>query len=141
MNKKILLVLGIGAIVLAYVLNLNYAADNYGIKTNSLSFSVLAQSGSSGGSSGSGSGGSSYPAPKVKFCRPVECIGLWTATADIDGCISWFFGPICKKFQAFVVVTFNYSGTKENCTGGSDWEDCDACQQDCVPKAGFNPFP
>ena len=56
MNRKILLNLGIGAIALAYVLNLSYAADNYGIKTNSLSWSVLAQSGSSGGSSGGGGG-------------------------------------------------------------------------------------
>ena len=49
MKKKILFNLGIGAIVLAYVLNLSYATDNYGIKKNSLSFSVLALSGSSGG--------------------------------------------------------------------------------------------
>ena len=59
MNKKFFLVLGIGVIALGYMFNLGYAADDYGMVKNSLSLSIIAQSGSSGDGSGSGSGGGS----------------------------------------------------------------------------------
>jgi hypothetical protein len=62
MNKKFSLVIGIGAIVLIYALNLGYALDNYGITKNSLTLDVLAQTSNSGGggsSTGGGSGGGS----------------------------------------------------------------------------------
>lgn len=49
--KKILLFLGIGAIVLSYVFNLSNAVDNYGILENNLSIRVLAQQTSTTGSS------------------------------------------------------------------------------------------
>ena len=57
MNKKILTLIGIGAIALVYALNLSYAMDNYGILKNTLSIDVLAQNTSSGkSSSGKGTG-------------------------------------------------------------------------------------
>jgi len=59
MNKKFFLVLGIGVVALGYMFNLGYAADDYGMVKNSLSLSIIAQSGSSGDGSGSGSGGGS----------------------------------------------------------------------------------
>ena len=132
MKKKILFNLGIGAIVMAYVLNLSYATDNYGIKTNSLSFSVLAQSGSS-----SGGGSSSVPPPKVKQCRPnIPCQGTWNATASSEGCVTLWNGVKLCIFAANIEVSIDFFGIKENCTGGSDWEDCDACAAECVPVPG-----
>ena len=59
MNKKFFLVLGIGVIALGYMFNLGYAADDYGMVKNSLSLSIIAQSGSSGNGSGTGSGSTS----------------------------------------------------------------------------------
>jgi hypothetical protein len=38
---------------------------------------------------------------------------------------------ICN-FSVQAEVTYPYSGTKENCTGGNEWYDCNACQSDCV---------
>ena len=132
MNKKILLVLGIGAIVLAYVLNLNYAADNYGIKTNSLSFSVLAQSGSSGGGSGSG-GSSDPPKPKVKYCRSVNCVHTLTYEVDDDGCFILFYTKKCG-YEPNSTIQFNCAGIKEVCSGGTEVEGCEVCKENCVPE-------
>jgi len=56
MKKKFLLLIGLCAIALLFVLNLMYAADNYGIVKNNLSVQIIAQTGSGGDGSGSGSG-------------------------------------------------------------------------------------
>lgn len=57
-NKLSSRIAGIGLVVLAFALTLNfvYASKNYGIAYNALSVYVLAQTGSSSGGSGSGSG-------------------------------------------------------------------------------------
>jgi len=70
---------------------------------------------------------------KIVYCRPVDCTGTWTGTADVDGCIPFFGIKLCG-WKANITVTYPYSGEKENCTGGDDWYDCNACQSDCVPK-------
>ena len=59
MNNKYLLVLGIGVLALGYIFNLGYAVNDYGMVENSLTLSVIAQSGSSGEGSGSESGSGS----------------------------------------------------------------------------------
>ena len=52
------LFLGIGAVVFALGMNYRYAIDDYGIKTNTISMSVLANGSDSGGGSGeTGTGG------------------------------------------------------------------------------------
>ena len=67
MNKKFFLVLGIGVIALGYIFNLGYAADDYGMVKNSLSLSIIAQSGSSGDGSGSGSGSGSSSEEEIEW--------------------------------------------------------------------------
>ena len=67
MNKKILLLLGVGAIVLAYVFNLSYAINDYGAVNSNLSIHVLAQD-----SSGSGSSSTSNP-PNGKCTLESNC--------------------------------------------------------------------
>ena len=68
MNRQFLVALGVGTVIMFYVFNLSHAVNDYGVKENSMTLSILAQSGSSGGGSGSGSsgggsssGGSSVP--------------------------------------------------------------------------------
>ena len=56
MEKKLFLVFGVVAIVVAYTLCLTHAANDYGIVKNSLSVSVLAQDTGSGGNGGSTTG-------------------------------------------------------------------------------------
>lgn len=56
--KRILATLvGLVAIITLFVLNLNFAMDDYGIVNNKLHSEILAQSSSSGGSGSSGGGG------------------------------------------------------------------------------------
>lgn len=71
---------------------------------------------------------------KVKTCRKVGCSDLWVGTADVDGCITVFTKRYCK-YGANIRVEYTYFGKNENCTGGEEWVDCNACQQDCVPEA------
>lgn len=60
MKKIFLPIIGLGAILFAMTLNLNYAANDYGILENTLSFHVTAQASTSGnGGSDSGSGSNS----------------------------------------------------------------------------------
>jgi len=129
--KNLLKIAGILACVAALGLNLQHAMDGYGIKSGNLHLVVLAAGSSS--ESGGSSGSSSSP-PKIKTCREVPCTGTREATADINGCIPFFFGKKICGFSANILIKYPYDGFKENCTGGSDWEDCDACQSDCVPK-------
>ena len=56
--KKFILALGVGTLIMFYVFNLGHAVNDYGIVENSMTLSVLAQSGSNGGGSGSSGGGS-----------------------------------------------------------------------------------
>ena len=59
MRKKVFVSLGVVAIIFAYVMSLNYAANDYGIVKNSLSVNVLAQdntTGSGDGGTGTGTG-------------------------------------------------------------------------------------
>ena len=73
MNKKVFSILGIGAIALAFLLNVSYAVDNYGILKSNLSLQVYASSSSQGGGGGggtttSGSSGEGYEEPKKGSC-------------------------------------------------------------------------
>jgi hypothetical protein len=70
---------------------------------------------------------------KVVFCRRVDCSDTWSGTADVNGCIN-FFGKRKCIYGANAQVSFTYFGEKENCTGGDEWYDCNACQSDCVPE-------
>ena len=70
---------------------------------------------------------------KNKYCREVNCSDTWSGTANGQGCI-FFFGEERCLYSANVEVSFTYYGKNENCTGGSEWYDCDACQDDCVPE-------
>lgn len=49
--KKVITVVGAGALLLGLGMNLHYAVDDYGIGSNSLNLFVLAQTSSSGGNS------------------------------------------------------------------------------------------
>lgn len=59
MKKIFLPIIGLGAVLFAMGLNLNYAANDYGILENTLSFHITAQASTSGSDNGSGSGSGS----------------------------------------------------------------------------------
>ncbi|MBW6480116.1 MAG: hypothetical protein K0B37_11875 [Bacteroidales bacterium] len=71
---------------------------------------------------------------KIVYCRVVNCVDTWTGTSDANGCITVFGKRYCN-FGVNVTVTLTIYGQKENCTGGNEWYDCDACQSDCVPSS------
>jgi hypothetical protein len=74
------LFLGVGALAIALGMNYSYAAKDYGIKTNTLSKSVLANGSDSDGESGgeSGSGGTSA----APFCYNG---GIGAVSCSIEG--------------------------------------------------------
>ena len=135
MSKKFSILGGLSALAVMIALNIGYAMDHYGIQKGNLSLQVLAESNSSSGSSGSSSGSSAGgERPKVKYCRPdINCMGNFKITADLQGCVTLFGKKKCG-YGISLTVTIPFTGEKENCTGGSDWEDCDACQDECVPE-------
>ena len=71
MRKNVYVSLGVLAIAFAYVMSLNYAANDYGIVKNSLSLHVLANgsSGSGSGSSEGESGSTSEETSREKACK------------------------------------------------------------------------
>ena len=115
----------IGALLLFMMMAANFqnALNDYGIRSNAFMNGVIA----------SGSNGSTGAGPKIKMCREVDCMDTWIGTADLEGCIPFFKKKICG-YTVSITVKYPYPGKNENCTGGSDWEDCNACQQDCVPE-------
>jgi len=113
--------LGITALVFALGLNFKHAKNNYGILDSRLSIHVLALS------------SNTDCGEKIYFCRSVNCKATWKGHVKSDGCIPWFHNQQLCGFTANVYIEFDYFGTKENCTGGNEWEDCNACQVDCVP--------
>lgn len=118
-----MLVVGIFTLLMTFVFNFNHAQNNYGLKENS--FKLLAESGSTG------------TEVRDQDCRPgMDCIGTWTGSTDIYGCVNIFGKNYCN-FKVSAVVKLNYAGKKENCTRGTTWYDCDACQKDCVPNGTF----
>ena len=56
--KDFIIALGSSVVALAFILNLSYSADNYGIKEHTLTFSVRAQDTGGGGDSNGGGGDS-----------------------------------------------------------------------------------
>ncbi len=120
-NKKVMT----GALLLFMMMAANFhnALNDYGIRSNAFMNGVIA----------SGSEGSGSAADKTVLCRKVGCKDKWEGTTDINGCIPFFGKRICL-WGASLTVTYPYFGKKENCTEGSDWEDCNACQTDCVPE-------
>lgn len=115
--KVIMTWLAAAVFVLALAINVKVTLDDPFVMINDMAIA----SGSS----------SSTSAVKTKYCRPVKCTGTWEGTADAEGCIV-FFGKKRCIYTAGLEISFTYFGTKENCTGGSEWYDCDACQSDCV---------
>lgn len=77
MKKIFLPIIGLGAILFAMTLNLNYAANDYGILENTLSFHVTAQASTSGNggsnSEGNGSGSSDSSNSGSACTKCVDC--------------------------------------------------------------------
>jgi len=96
----------VGALLLAMMIiaNVNNALNDYGIRSNSFMNGVVA----------SGSEGSGTENSKIN-CRSVICFDFWVASVNN------------------VSIAIPYMGQNEKCSSGEDWEDCDACQTDCVP--------
>ncbi len=126
MKKLITPFIGLITMMILMFSNYNYADNDYGLKENNLFLVQATTTGSTDETGGTGG-------EKIKTCRSVDCTGTWTGTADANGCITIFGKKMCN-FSANLKVTFTYFGRKENCAGGSDWYDCDACQKDCVPS-------
>ena len=122
--EKGLKYLAAGLFFIALVLNMKITLEDPFIM---LSDTVVAQTTSTTTSSMTSTG-------KTKTCREVGCSGTWKGTADLQGCITVFGKKYCN-YSAHAEVTFTYFGKNENCTGGSDWYDCDACQKTCVPTS------
>ena len=122
-----LTILGVATLLFALTLNFRHALDDYSVLDNKLHVEVLAQSNSTGGGGTTG--------VRTKYCRRVDCVRSMTVTADATGCIKVFKKKLCG-YTANITVTYPFSGQKENCTGGSEWFDCNACQSDCAPSSG-----
>lgn len=89
--KKVITVVGAGALLLGLGMNLHYAVDDYGIGSNSLNLFVLAQTSSSGGNSTSFQNGHQREVQ-------VNCTKTITTTtgnsSSVSGGISGAWGPI-----------------------------------------------
>jgi hypothetical protein len=133
MNTKFKLLVGALALVVMLGLNSMHALDSYGLKGGKLYLKVFATSSSSSSSSTTNtSSTSSNPSLKIKYCRPnIKCQSTLTYKADFWGCITIAGVKKCI-YGMYASVEFPYIGEKENCTGGDEWEDCDACQDQCV---------
>ncbi len=131
MKKTIMTILGVSALLVAMCLNFRHAVDDYGIKENTMWSVALAQTSTGFPYTNTFYGSSGV---KSKYCRRVGCTGTWKGTADVSGCVTVFGKKYCN-FSANAVVTLTIYGEKENCTGGSEWYDCNACQSDCVPNS------
>jgi hypothetical protein len=118
-----------GIFFIALVLNIKISLDDPFVLMSEAVIAVTTSTTSSGSTQTNTSSNSGV---KTKYCRVVGCSGTWRGTADINGCITIFGKKYCN-FSANGEVTYTYFGKNENCTGGSDWYDCDACQKDCVP--------
>lgn len=105
--KRIITVVGAGALLLGLGMNLNYAIDDYGIGSNSLNLFVLAQTSSSGGNS------TSYEHGHQAFAV-VKCTKTITTStgnsSSVSGDISGNWGPIS------VGVTGGVSGNNQTST-------------------------
>ena len=133
MNKKFLVMLGIGAIALLYLFNVSYAVDNYGIVKGNASIHVLAQSGSSGTGSGSGSGGNySLPCKTVNrepVVFPPEGDHCHTLYKSIT--LSWY----CEYFGKGGECHIGHSYTEWECSGlllYYDYSDTDWTEYSCI---------
>jgi len=131
MNKKNFFSLGIGIVMLAYVMNLSYAVNDYGIVTCMQSLSIFAQSGSSGDGSSSGSSSSSSSSSGVSpdckdnpnnsnggnlylYCdkkgKPKDC--TLYKYIDTSGNIVWSESSLSG---GFTYTGINVNGKTENC--------------------------
>ena len=106
--KRILRIAGTLACIAVFVLNLQNAADNYGIKAGKAHIEVLAKS----GSSGSGSGPNCYDSYVVEDLLDFYYI-FWyiceegsTAPTCIDGVSVWYndYGVWKHDFRIFEIL-------------------------------------
>lgn len=130
--EKGLRYLAAGIFFMALLLNVKFTLDSpYFISGSEL----IAQTTGTGTDTGTGTGTGTGTDTRVKIyhCRKVDCKDTFDGYADVNGCVTIFGKKYCN-FGVNAKVSFSYFGKKENCTGGSDWYDCNACQSDCVPN-------
>ena len=94
--KKFILALGLGTLIMFYVFNLGHAVNDYGIVENSMTLSVLAQSGSTGDDSGSDSsgGGSTSDEGSTTDDNPAPTgynAGCWKLPNNHNGGNQWLY--------------------------------------------------
>lgn len=132
-------------------LNLKHAVNDYGVSTNAkLAHQIVAQAATTGGgdssggsssggdSSGGSSGESTSGNPKIKMCVDnIKCNGTKEFTVSGEGFIT-VNGKKIPVVTLKLTVSWPYYGTKQNCTGGDVYQDCNACQDDCVETIPSN---
>lgn len=141
-KKQVMSVLGAIALTLGVSMNLQYALDDYGMDSNTLSTFVLAQTGSwwgsSSGSGGSGSNGQYYNHPKE---INVHCI-IHTTTTSTSGSSSSVNGGVSGGVSGGVGnIGGNISGSTGNTNGSSTttitYKDFYATQINCMPSNNY----
>lgn len=152
MKKKNLLV-GASALLLMASMNLGHAFNEYGFLNGNLCGSILAQttSGSGGGSSTGGntssggtssSGTSSSPGAdssnnyKSKYYLKVKCKYLFKCPFNGSGSVI-INGVTIKFVNGVKDAEVPINGSKERCTGGNDWYDCERVQTECLPSSNY----
>lgn len=131
MNKKVFFkVFGIGTIVAAFLINVNYALDNYGIVKNNLTTQLHAQGSTSGGGStsgdGSNSGNGSTSSQDDEAKRKKECLdsdGVWNHFSKfIDGGTSIVTVNVDRTLAIFEVFSWENKKAKKGMRWKVVWE-------------------
>ncbi|GHT67938.1 hypothetical protein AGMMS50239_32010 [Bacteroidia bacterium] len=126
MTKKILFALGALAFLVAMTLNLNHAANDYGLKTNSLWTTVAASTTSTG--TGTGGGGS--------ICVEIDCIGnkaietyWWYCFTATDGHTYCYYVAGDTGYEEFLGKKYECSYNQPN--NWSGYNPCEECNPFC----------
>ena len=135
-NKKIVSAVGAIALTLGIGMNLQYSLDDYGIKTNTLSNFVWAQSGSSGGTSGT-----SKPEEKLNksVSVEVECTTV-TETTTSGGVSGGVSGGASGLLPGMIIgdVSASVSGGISSSTTTTTTEKFKANRIMCYPGGAPN---
>ena len=108
MNKLIIKVLGVAALLMAVTLNLRHAENDYGLQSNGLWSEVVASSSSTGGSSSTGTSIATFN----NTCLSQNCIG-YTFLRNEQTCYkrpegNWVFHHVYNPITESVEIKYDY---------------------------------
>jgi hypothetical protein len=131
MRKNILSLLGAGALLAAFALNLNYAVNDYGVIDNEQHECVLAQSNSSGGGGDDSSGGGSGDGSSGGDSSGGDSGDSSGSGTTGGGTTGEYTGSYVLKNCTWTITYFSYDSDGKKIKGGFSVKTCKDCAYTC----------